>query len=1132
MKAYSPVLLFLSVVSFCASAFALTPVQFDDADEQLLDARGIEYLADPAEDIAIDDIAKLSRLNTLAWLPGQREVLNFGLSDSVYWIRFSLQAGGDSPRRLFVELDNSALDDVRFYYPGVDGDYHEIEAGEVVPYRDRVVAHRNFVFPVELKPQSPAIFYLRIKSVNPLFLPLVIRSDSAWHHYSRRESVGLGVYFSMITLFALAIMLYFLVTRSRLYLYYFGYMASMELLLLANSGVGAGLLYPGYPLLANRLLPVTVLLASICAALITRNLLASVRLLPGMSRALKYVVYAALLLLPVSLLGQHMLFQYVVMTLAGLVLLLVLLAAIGALRERTISVYLYLGAVVALLAGLAIRQLLEGGWLEYGALTKWSLQAGVGLQFAFFAAAMALVLHSLRMEKAQAQEEVIERLRNLDRLKDEFLANISHELRTPLNGIIGLGKSLLSGINGSLAPEQLKSQQLIVQSAQRLARLVDDILDYSRLRNGSFRLALQAVNLNHVVESVIGVVRPLASQKNIRIRNGVVGQTIWVRADESRLHQIMYNLFGNAIKFTEAGTVEVSAVVHNDEVVVSVTDSGTGIEAEELPHIFDAFHQGDGSMVRAHAGAGLGLSITRMLIELLNGRIEVKSRRGEGTTVTFVLPVASAEEIYERNSAATQGVEPLLPVFPGMDSATVSVHELRKHIEHSINTPHALDTDEPGTILAIDDDPINLKVLEAILTDSGFRLVTATSGEDVASLVEEEEPDLLLLDLMMPGMSGYEVCTELRKRYNAVELPVIMVTARTQTADLVSAYDCGANDYITKPFDSEELLARIYSHLHIKKLVNTLKENEQLREEIRLRHMAEHNLRVSQARLTELLDLDESAILCFDRDNEAVYFNTGASGLFGYTDDELGELSASDLFAEDIAGLLRSHTAAHGVHHGRLRKLLNCTHRDGHLFQGDAMINTLDVNGGGGFAIVLNPVRQEVMAQGGEDLAEGQELLHKRESQLAAVEQSINSILEMARTSPELMARISGFGGLPEGYQQGDKTLLREQVVVVMRSALACWEHESGRSKIDLAEDCMIWPVYIDKSTPTTRTLDKYLNLKTVPKNPRVQRVIDTAEFVLRKCSDTSTHYRSLQEALNDLRLVMSGKSPGSGARP
>jgi PAS domain-containing protein len=276
--------------------------------------------------------------------------------------------------------------------------------------------------------------------------------------------------------------------------------------------------------------------------------------------------------------------------------------------------------------------------------------------------------------------------------------------------------------------------------------------------------------------------------------------------------------------------------------------------------------------------------------------------------------------------------------------------------------------------------------------------------------------------------------------------------------------------------------------------------------------------------LERLLDLDNSAILCFGHDDEAVYFNRGATALFGYADDEISDLDLVDLFTDDIVQLMKDAVPPTGaVQSNTLHTPLGCVRKDGHVFQSDAVINPLDVMGGFGYTIVLNPVADEK-----DDRLTNHVVttIEQNEQRMRAVEQSLNSILEIAKNNPGL---ISGLGSverpaLPGLKTDDDKRLLREQVVHVMRSALACWEHDLGKTKLDLAEESKIWPVYIDKSTPTTRTLDKYLHIESCPKNPRNQRVTDTAEFVLRQMGRKNTVGRKkLQQSLDDFRLLISG---------
>ena len=260
--------------------------------------------------------------------------------------------------------------------------------------------------------------------------------------------------------------------------------------------------------------------------------------------------------------------------------------------------------------------------------------------------------------------------------------------------------------------------------------------------------------------------------------------------------------------------------------------------------------------------------------------------------------------------------------------------------------------------------------------------------------------------------------------------------------------------------------------------------------------------------LQRLLDLDDSALMCFDHDNEAVYFNEGATSLFGYSSDEIIDLDIDDLFTDDISSLLSDAD-------GNARSPLDCKHRDGHVFQSNASINTVDVMGQSGFAIALTTETDNEHAPSSQS-----------DQRLNAVEQTLSSLLAFARDNPGTMPGLGGLGLEDIGDSEAgfQKSLLREHVVKVMNLALACWEHELGKTKLELAEDSNIWPVYMDKSTPTTRTLDKYLNIEICPKNPRSQRAIDTAEFVLRNASKSKTaKCKELQAELDAFRQLLSG---------
>jgi PAS domain-containing protein len=288
-----------------------------------------------------------------------------------------------------------------------------------------------------------------------------------------------------------------------------------------------------------------------------------------------------------------------------------------------------------------------------------------------------------------------------------------------------------------------------------------------------------------------------------------------------------------------------------------------------------------------------------------------------------------------------------------------------------------------------------------------------------------------------------------------------------------------------------------------------------------------HQVRRRTNDLERLLDLDDSAILCFGNDQEAVYFNRGAATLFGYAPNEIGDLDLGDLFGEDIAGLMRGAGLSTAPQGSKTQARLTCIRKDGTRFERDAMIRSLDMQGGQGIAIVLYSI------PGSDDHLSTETVVssvQRNEQRMNAVEESLNSLLEIARNAPGFMSAASGIElpGIESEESGAERPAIREQAVNVMLCALACWEHDLGKSKLDLAEESRVWPVYIDKSTPTTRTLDKYLNIESCPKNPRNQRVIDTAEFVLRQLGrKTSAERRTLQQALTDFRQLISGIRSG-----
>lgn len=416
-------------------------------------------------------------------------------------------------------------------------------------------------------------------------------------------------------------------------------------------------------------------------------------------------------------------------------------------------------------------------------------------------------------KKLARQQAINQRLTEADRLKDEFLANTSHELRTPLNGIIGLVDSLLDGVSGQLPDKAQKDLRMVSISSKRLSGLVNDILDLSRLREKDILLQKKTLDVKTVVDVIIHLTTPLIKEKDLFIENKVTQGLPLVDVDENRLQQILLNIVGNAIKFTKQGHITIDATTYQKDatkpmVKVAVKDTGIGIPVDKQQRIFDSFEQAEGDTARTYGGTGLGLAISKKLVELHGGTIWVNSHVGEGSTFHFTLPISQEQNI----DISTSQIHPLkLPLLQTPTNTETPSVVSKLQLDHNFK------------ILVVDDEPINLQVLENQLLLSNYQVTKAHNGIEALQTLENNGPfDLVILDVMMPKLSGYDVCAQIRNHYLAHELPILLLTAKNQLTDLITGFESGANDYMTKPFSKGELLSRVRLHLDLLSAVREL----------------------------------------------------------------------------------------------------------------------------------------------------------------------------------------------------------------------------------------------------------------------------------------------------------------------
>jgi signal transduction histidine kinase/HAMP domain-containing protein/ActR/RegA family two-component response regulator len=462
------------------------------------------------------------------------------------------------------------------------------------------------------------------------------------------------------------------------------------------------------------------------------------------------------------------------------------------------------------------------------------------------------------VEIEQARLEIEERAKQLDlasRYKSQFLANVSHELRTPLNSLLILARLLAQNPAANLTPKQVEYAHVIHSSGSDLLQLINDILDLSKVEAGRMDIHPERFALSTLVEELQAIFQPLTADKGLEFvvepRAGVPAELF---TDKQRLRQILHNLLSNAVKFTERGRVDLSIGVagqdHGADPVItfSVTDTGIGISDDNLTTIFDAFQQGDGTTSRRYGGTGLGLAICREVAAQLGGRVRAESQLGNGSTFTLDLP-SSCPELADAVSSGRAGAIPSgtagqdeayqqagplpgltpAPPRPALDPPRPAPDPLWSAPDPLWPAPdprwaqaplpsadEAAAPGQPGAypilrgkkVLIVDDDVRNVFAITSILELYGLAVVHAPDGRKGVDMLEaSDDIDLVLMDVMMPEMDGHATMTAIRAMPRFASLPVIAVTARAMQGDRDKSLSAGASDYVTKPVDTEGLLA-------------------------------------------------------------------------------------------------------------------------------------------------------------------------------------------------------------------------------------------------------------------------------------------------------------------------------------
>lgn len=470
----------------------------------------------------------------------------------------------------------------------------------------------------------------------------------------------------------------------------------------------------------------------------------------------------------------------------------------------------------------------DGVWNDEGAAIKlivtppwWKTWWAYSLYATFFFSLVYLLRkyeknrqalrHKLELEYVEA-----EKLQELDRLKSRFFANISHEFRTPLTLVLG---DVESSLLEQKAGQSKRRLQRAFRNGKRLLRLINQLLDLSKLEAGGMKLNARLGNILSLLKNITYSFESLAKQKNIALRFKSADEEIMIMYEDEKIEKIMSNLLSNAFKFTPAGgRVSVEVAIHNQTeskaapaVEIKVCDTGSGIPKTELPHIFDRFYQVDSTRTRSQEGTGIGLALTKELVELHRGEMMVESEEGVGTTFTVRLPIVSD---YEQVATAR------LP--DDQDTASASSQSL---IDPALQPPvlqrpatsdQQLTSSNREIILVVEDNAdVRAYICEHL--EEKYRVISSSNGEEAVAMALEVIPDLIITDVMMPKMDGYQLAIMLRQDEKTSHIPIIMLTAKAGESDKLEGLETGVDAFLIKPFNSQELRVRVRKLIEMRK---------------------------------------------------------------------------------------------------------------------------------------------------------------------------------------------------------------------------------------------------------------------------------------------------------------------------
>lgn len=713
---------------------------------------------------------------------------NLGINDSNIWIKLNLSTLplNQAIDAWFLSIENPLLEDIEIYRFNNNELSEKTIMGSSLAFENRPIKQRNFIYPINSLEKGELKLYIKIHSSGTLKIPLYLYSDARILEKTIHNNIYYGMYFGAIFGFALYNLLQFIQTRERFFLYSLGYLVSFGGAQATINGYSFQYIWPQLPALTP---PFTIALLSFCSVfglLLCKRFLAHSKRPVHFAITLNTALILAICLAFLSPYINHQLAVEIMLMLTMATVFAITAACFSSIKYGDKSSYLFLLSWGCIIPCVIAYSLMSADYINTSIFIEYAIPTGSVLQAVLLSLALGNRIREKQIRQinteTNAKQSLLESNDNLQTqntrleeqcaLKDSFLATISQELRTPITSIDGS----LNLINTKNLDHQLYSYiHAARESAKTLTSLIDSILHFSEIQAGTAKIKKESFEIrpsfNHLIESF----RTRCQAKGI-VFNWHIDKAVpsYIVGDVNQLQLVISQLMDNAIKYTEQGTVGATISTHADQLILTVNDTGSGINQAQLDIIFQEFQRSDADYIRHHSGLGIGLLISHRLSLLMKGQLQVESALGEGSVFTFSIPLVIPNIIHHREEILT--------------------------LNHT----------KEKVVLVAEDNPVNQMVLKGMLEKMGCLVLTADHGEQAIELLKQQPVDIILMDCQMPIMDGFKTTQVIRQASNAYSTtPIIAVTASAMSGDNERCIAEGMNDYLKKPIDRNLLEQKI-----------------------------------------------------------------------------------------------------------------------------------------------------------------------------------------------------------------------------------------------------------------------------------------------------------------------------------